>query len=189
MVSDITPIQQAIKKIIETLQKIPQNIIHPDHIGTKWPVSKTDLPTIVVSVKNIKELSPGIGNFIGFQREDAEHVSEIKGSKIRGLFQINIWDMSTDKIDEITTVAIEIISSKKLELEKEGFLHISLDSFGEIIPSKITTDTLKDTMTRLLEYQVVYELINKEIHGPERIIKEVHATIDEVFDEKMIITK
>lgn len=187
--SDITPIQQAIKKVIETLQKIPQNIIQSSHIGTKWPASKTDLPTIVVSVKNIKELSPGIGNFIGFQREDAEHVSEIKGSKISGLFQINIWDMSADKIDEITTSAIEIISSKKLELEKEGFLYLSLDSFGEIAPSKIATGTLKNAMTRLLEYQVVYELINKEIYGPGGVIKEIHATIDEVFDEKMTITK
>jgi histidinol phosphatase-like PHP family hydrolase len=87
MVSDITPIQQSIKLIKETLQKIPQNIILSDHIGMIRPVKSSDLPAIVISVKNIKELSPGIGNFIGIQREDTEIFQELKGSRIRGVFK------------------------------------------------------------------------------------------------------
>lgn len=187
--NDITPIQQAIKKIIETLQNIPQNIIPSNHVGMKSPIAKNDLPTVVISVKNIKELSPGIGNFIGIQKEDTDRVSEIKGSKISGVFQVNIWDLSPDRIDEITTAIIEIITTKKIDLEKDGFLYLSLDSFGEIAPSKLPTGPLKDAMTRLIEYQLIFELINRETFGPEGIIKEIHANIDDTIDEKMIIKK
>ena len=187
MVRDITPIQQAIKKIIETLQQIHQNIIPSNHIGVKLPMSKNDLPTVVISAKNIKELSPGIGNLIGIVRVDAEHISEIKGSKVSGLFQLNIFAISAEKVEEITTAIIGIISEKKVELEKGCFLYFSLESIGDIAPSKITSGLRRDVWSRLLEYHGMYELIDKETYGPEGFIKEIHAHIDDVFDEKMII--
>ena len=174
-------IQQAIKRIVETLQKNPRNIIPLGHIGVKRPMSEDDLPAVVISVKNIEESSSGIGNFIGTQKEDADRISEIKGSKISGIFQINIWDLSADRIDEITTDIIEIITANKTGLRKDGFLNLSL--VGEIYPFKLSADPPKEAMVRLIEYKGMFEFINRETSGPEEIIKEVHVHIDDVFDE------
>ena len=72
-------------------------------------------------------------------------------------------------------------------MEKGGFLYFSLESIGDIAPSKITSGLRRDVWSRLLEYHGMYELIDKETYGPEGFIKEIHAHIDDVFDEKMII--
>lgn len=176
-------IQQAINKIVETLQKIPQNIIPPGHIGVKHPMSQDALPTIVISVKNIKESSSGIGNFIGIQKGDVDRISEIKGSKISGIFQIKIWDLSADKIDEITTSIIEIITANKIGLRRDGFLNLSL--VDEICPSKLSADPPKEAMVRLIEYKGMFEFINRNISCPEEVIKEVHVRIDDVFNENV----
>ena len=184
MVSEITPIQQSIKRIVETIQKIPSSIIPPDHIGIKQPVSENDLPTVIISAKNIKESSSGIGNFIGIQKEDTDRVSEIKGSRVSGIFQVNIWDLSVDRIDEITTAIIEIINVNRTDLKRDGFLYISHGN--EMYPSKLSTDSLKEAMTRSIEYQGIFEFINRET-CPERTIKKIEVKIDNFHHEKMII--
>ena len=94
---------------------------------------------------------------------------------------------TAEKVEEITTAIIGIISEKKVELEKGCFLYFSLESIGDIAPSKITSGLRRDVWSRLLEYHGMYELIDKETYGPEGFIKEIHAHIDDVFDEKMII--
>jgi hypothetical protein len=185
MVSKMTPIQQAIKIIIEVLRSIAQDTIPPDHIGVTCPLSEGDLPTTVISAKDLKEIDPGIGNFIGFQKNEAKRFSEIKSSKIRGTFQIKIWGQSIASTDEITTAVIETIETKKMDLKKGGFMYLSLNSFGEIIPAKLPIDPPKVAMVRLIEYQGIFELINIETFGPEGIIREVHVHIDSEFDENI----
>lgn len=182
-VNEITSIQQAINRIAETLQKIPQNIIPPGHIGVKRPISEEDLPIVVISVKNIIESSSGIGNFIGIQKEDTGRVSEIRGSKISGVFQIRIWDLSVDKVDEITTAIIETITADKTGLRKDGFLDLFL--VGEIYSSKLSADPPKEAMVRLIEYKGMFEFVNRETFDPEEVIKEIHVHIDDVFDESV----
>lgn len=187
MVIEIIAIQQAIKRIVKTLQKIHPNVIPSGHIGVKRPASEDDLPAVVISVKNIKESSSGIGNFIGIQKGDVDRISEIKGSKFSGIFQVKIWDLSDARIDEITTAVIKIINTKKIALEKGGFTYLSLYSLGEICSTKISTDPSKEAMVRLIEYQGIFELINRKNFGPEGVIKEVHVHIDDIFDENMTV--
>jgi hypothetical protein len=185
MVSEIMSVQQAIEGIIETLQKISQDTIPLGHIGVKRPLSEDDLPTVVVSVKEIKELFSGIGNLIGIQKEDAGRISEIRGSKISGIFQVNIWGLSAEKIDEITAAIIDIIAENKADLRKSGFLYLSM--VNDIYPSKLSTDSMKEVMVRLIEYQVILEFIHKETFGPDEIIREIKVDIKDTFDEKMTI--
>lgn len=184
---EITPIQQAIKIIVETLQKTPQAAIPPGHIGAKQPVSVDDLPAVTVSAKNIKESGSGIGNFIGIEKEDADRVNEIKGSKLSGIFQISIWDLSVDKIDEITTAVIETVTANKTDLRKEGFLYLSL--VDETSPSELSADPLKKVTVRSIEYEAIFEFISRETFGPEEIISEIRVNIKDTFDEKMILKK
>lgn len=187
--SEIIPIQQAIKVVTETLRNISQNIILPDHIGVKRPIYESSLPTVVISAKDLREFGPGIGNLIGAQKADEDRVSEIKSSKISGIFQMNIWDQSDAKIDEITTAILEIINTKKIDLEKDGFMYLSLKSFGEIYPAKLSTNPQKEALVRLIEYQGTFELISRETFGPERAIKEIHVHIDDILNENMILKK
>lgn len=177
--------------MIGTLQQIPADIIPHDHIGIKWPASNNELPRVVISVRNINELNSGIGNFIGVHREDVEHISEIKGSKISGFFQLNILGITAENVNVITTAIINIISEKKDELEIEGFLSLSLESLGEIVPSKVGSGPFgqKNVWKRLIEYKGVYEHLYKEIFGSGEMIREIHASINELPDEKMIIKK
>jgi hypothetical protein len=186
MVNEITPTQQAIKRIIETIQKIPQNIVPPDHIGTKKPVSENSLPTIVISAKDIKESSSGIGNFIGIQKDDRDRVFEIKGSRVSGIFQINIWDLSASKVDEILTAINEIITANKNDLKRDGFLYLSL--IGETYPSKLSTDPLKEAVIRTIDYQGIFEFVDREICR-EGTIKEIKVNLDGFFSEKVIIKR
>lgn len=189
-VSKITPVQQAIKRIIETIQKIPPNTIPPDHIGLTGPVSEGDLPAVVVSVLNIKELSSGIGNIIGIQKEGKDRISELKGSRVSGIFQLDIWDLSADRIDEITTAIVEIINANRTYLKREGFLYLSHGS--EMSLTKLSTDPMLSTdsqkglMTRSIEYQGIFEFINRK-PCPEGVIKKIEVKIDNLHHENMII--
>jgi hypothetical protein len=82
-----------------------------------------------------------------------------------------------------------MISNNKKWLEKDGFQNISLDSLGEIIPSNISTGPMKDSLVRSIDYRGIFELIDIETFGPGGIIKEIHAKIDDILDESMIIKK
>lgn len=187
----MTPIQQALEKIIEFLQQISADIIPHDHIGIKWPASNDDLPRVVISVSNIKELNTGIGKIIGILREDDEHISTIKSLRVSGLFQLNTLDFSPKVIDAITTAFIEIISQKSDELVKEGFIDFSLESISEIalLKNGSTFFGRRDVWNRLLVYKGIYELIDKETFGSGSMIKEIHASIGDVNDEKIILKK
>ena len=90
-----------------------------------------------------------------------------------------------ERIDEITTAIIEIITANKTDLRKDGFLYLSL--VDEIYPSKLSTDPLKKAIVRLIEYQGVFEFISRETFGPEGIIKEIKVDIDDTFDENIIL--
>lgn len=151
----------------------------------KRPVSEDDLPTVVISVKNIKESSSGIGNFIGVQKDDAGRISEIKGSRISGIFQVNIWGLSAERIDEITTTAIKAIAENKAVLGESDFLYLSM--VDDINPYKLSTDSMKEVMIRLIEYRGIFEFINKESFGPDETIREIRADIKDIFDENMTI--
>lgn len=183
--SEIASIQQAIKRIVETLQKIPPEIVPSGHVGVKRPVTEDDLPAVVILAKNIKESGSGIGNFVGIQKEDADRVSEIKGSKLSGIFQVSVWDISADRIEKIIVVIIETITANKTDLREAGFLYLSL--VNEIYPSKLSADSLKEVIIRSIEYQVIFEFISRETLGPEGIIREIKVNLKDTFDENIIL--
>lgn len=155
----------------------------------KWPINKNDLPVITISAKNIKELNPGIGNIVGVQKEYENKFFEIKSSQISGTFQVKIFDLSADTIEKITTTIVENLIVKKFDHEKAGFRFLSMYSLGEIALLELAPEPLKNVMIRLIEYQWMFESVNKEIVDSEGIIKEINVRIDNTFDEEIKIKR
>ncbi|MPN03660.1 hypothetical protein SDC9_150892 [bioreactor metagenome] len=80
----------------------------------------------------------------------------------------------------------ETITANKNDLRRDGFLYLSL--IGESYPSKLSTDSLKEVMTGIIEYQVIFEFINRKI-CPEGTIKEIKVNIYDFFNENIIIKR
>jgi len=171
---------ESLDKLITILKKIPNEIILPEHIGTKMPKVVDDLPSIVVSIKKITESPIGIGGIISSEKIEENVIKEIKGFKAVAIYQMDIWVNSPQKIEEITNTMMEILFKNKNELRKKGFVSLSIKSIGEIESKKIGR---KDAWRKKVTYSGTYEMMVSETMGPEGIIKKICVDINSQFRE------
>jgi len=171
---------ESLNKLITTLKKIPNEIILPEHIGTKVPKVADDLPSIVASIKEIRESPIGIGGIITLEEIEEDAIKEIKGFKAVAIYQIDIWADSPQKIEEITNTMMEILFQNKNELRKRGFVSLSIKSVSEIEFAKIGRE---DAWRKKVTYSGIYEMIVSETMGPEGIIKKICVDINSQFRE------
>jgi hypothetical protein len=182
------PVQEALKELIAILSCIPSTLVPPKHIGFIWPRTDNDLPAIVLTMREIVEQPVGIGKLVGMVREEPDGFTEISGIKVKGIFQLAVLATSPENVDEMSWAAADCISKKMEAADVKGFLEISPESIGEIMP-RVFKPSGYQFWERIMEYRGTFEGIDLITPPQGGVIKEIQTTIDEGFHEKFIIKK
>lgn len=157
------------------------------------PTSPAQLPAIIITSLECQEASVGIGDMIGTTRQDMIETGRIKGARMVGVFQFDLWALKSDTgLEEIESRGNEImeaISIKKTELWQEGFLKISLSliEMPETVAGGEFWKDKQDAWRRGIDYRVIYEKTFTE--GSEETISQVVLNVDGKYKEQLSIER
>jgi hypothetical protein len=173
--------QHLINDIIELLKLFLEDMMPSGHIGQGRPGRKQDLPTIAVSIGEIKESPIGIGGMIGIQREEEDQWIEKRGSRISGLLFIEVW--ATDKTEAmgIANALFQSFEDSKKEIRERGFIQFAEREIRTIEDSAIDNHNAVKMVT---VYSVTYETV-AILEPEEGVISQVHVKITDGFTEEM----
>lgn len=177
-------LEEIVTRILATLRKIDASVIASEHIGIRQPHAAGDSPLIAVSVADLAVTSVGIGELIGSVRDDADRVSEVRGSRASGVLQLEVWAQQLEKVEELSMAISRVLEVARAGLKKQGFLGLQVSSLGAVQERKISDGV---ALLRVLQFRVIFEYQDaREIH-PEELINTIRVNIDSELDERMEI--
>jgi hypothetical protein len=185
---------KAVQNFLPILNLIPESVLPASHIGVGRPTKDSDLPALVVAIREVKVTSVGLGGLVGLgklkkvEEEDTQQWKETRGSRSSGLLTIEVWGSTAEKILELTNAVFKQLETSEAKLGEAGFLKFANQEVRPIEEAKLGAGDSK-ALRMAIGFSIVYEEIKSDTIGPEGIIKRINVDINDQFDESMSIHK
>ncbi len=163
-------------KAVLRFEEALKTVLPPEHIALKRPYTKDDLPVIVLSAKDMRELPLGIGRVLENERISDKQWKESVGAKVAGDLSLEIWAANGAEVRTIAETVFQLINNFQKHLYNIGFVKICAAKISPIETIEISDGT---PAVIVIIFSIVFEEINTTTVGPGGIIKQVQATFND----------
>jgi hypothetical protein len=174
------PAWEALQSLITLLKTLPPALVAQDHIGLRRPSVVTDLPRLVVSVSDVKDLQAGIGGIVGSHPVSSTSWASDTGVLTSGIFTIEVWAGAETTLVNLATKVFGVLEDSTAAADN-GFGTLAVQSVGPMDATTLFVPA--GTATALLlpvGCAFSFEAVTSIETGPDGIIKQVQADVHEL---------
>ena len=175
---------QAVSRMIESLQAMPQGTLAIGAIGLRRPAAAGELPMIAISLARVRDAAVGVGGLASLERIGPDQWATTTGTGLRAELRIELWAGTAGDIATLTSAVLAHLDDQAAALRASGFLRLALSDLGPAHPAAAGTDA---ALVMPLAFAIDYEHLTTPPPGGEGIIRNVHVDLAGEVDETMDI--